>query len=55
MSGIGHDRIDHRRGLIVKDAFRLRGQRAGDGNGPLVAGRQVGGIDVAKLQHVYQS
>ena len=39
--GDGHDRVDHRRGLIKQDGFGLGGQRPGDGHRALHTRAQV--------------
>ena len=43
---VGHDRVDHGSRLVVEDAFRLRGERPGDGHRAPVARGQIGGIGV---------
>ena len=39
----GHQRIDHRGGLVVEDGLGILRQGAGDGHGALGAGAQFGG------------
>ena len=46
-----HQRIDHRRGLVVKHALRTSGQGTGDGDGALHPSRKIRGQQVAHLLH----
>src|SRR5579872_194075 len=51
---VGHDGIDHGGGLVVENAFGLRRQRAGNGHGAFVAGRQLAWRRVGVLAQIHQ-
>ena len=45
--------IHHGGGLIVENTLRLRGQRARDRHGALIAGGEVGGVGVPGMGNVH--
>ena len=50
---IGHNRVHHRGGLVVKDALRLRGQGSRDGNGALEASGQIRRIGIVVFFQIH--